>query len=158
MTASRLTQWLDRYAECHQNPINKVIHWVCVPVIMMTLLGLLWQIPFPDYFGEAPWWLNWSMLFIAAALMFYVWLSPSLALGMLLWVSVIVFLIRWYTLHINVPLWIPCCVLFVVAWIGQFIGHKIERKKPAFFEDLQFLLIGPLWVLSFLYRKLGLSI
>jgi uncharacterized membrane protein YGL010W len=43
--------------------------------------------------------------------------------------------------------------IFVVAWIGQFIGHKIEGKKPSFFDDLRFLLIGPLFVLGFLYRR-----
>ena len=48
--------------------------------------------------------------------------------------------------------------IFVIAWIGQFLGHKIEGKKPAFFKDLQFLLIGPLWLLSFIYNKLNIKI
>ena len=47
--------------------------------------------------------------------------------------------------------------LFVVGWIIQFVGHKIEGQKPSFFEDLQFLLIGPLWLLSDVYRRLGIS-
>jgi len=158
MSVSRLTEWLDRYAVCHQNRLNKLIHWVCVPVIMMTLLGLLWQIPLPSLFADTPWWINWSTLFMAGCLVFYMTLSPPLAFGMFLWVSIVVVLFRYYTLNVSLPLWIPCCVLFVVAWVGQFIGHKIEGKRPAFFEDLQFLLIGPLWVLSFIYRKLGLTV
>ena len=48
-------------------------------------------------------------------------------------------------------------IIFVIAWIGQFIGHKIEGKKPSFFEDIQFLLIGPAWLLSFIYNKLGIK-
>jgi uncharacterized membrane protein YGL010W len=53
------------------------------------------------------------------------------------------------------PVWAICLTLFVVAWIGQFIGHKIEGKKPSFFKDVQFLLIGPAWLLSKVYRKAG---
>jgi uncharacterized membrane protein YGL010W len=55
-----------------------------------------------------------------------------------------------------VVLWQVCLALFIVAWIFQFIGHKIEGKKPSFFKDLQFLLIGPAWLLSFIYQKVGI--
>ncbi len=156
MNSARITIWLDRYSLCHQNQLNKAIHWICVPTIMMTLLGLLWEIPFPQLVTVTPWWLNWSTLFVAGCLIFYFWLSPSLAAGMLICVSIMLGLIRLYTLTVSIPLWITCLAVFILAWIGQFIGHKIEGKKPAFFEDLQFLLIGPLWLLSFLYRKWGI--
>jgi uncharacterized membrane protein YGL010W len=53
------------------------------------------------------------------------------------------------------PVWKICTVSFVLAWIGQFIGHKIEGKKPSFFKDVAFLLIGPAWLMSFIYKKLG---
>ena len=45
--------------------------------------------------------------------------------------------------------------VFVVAWIGQFIGHKIEGRRPSFLTDLVYLLVGPLWTLSKLYKRLG---
>jgi uncharacterized membrane protein YGL010W len=51
--------------------------------------------------------------------------------------------------------WKICLVLFVLAWIGQFVGHKIEGKKPSFFQDVVFLLIGPAWLLHFIYKKAG---
>ena len=95
------------------------------------------------------------ILFDLCRLLFLV--VPLLAFGMLVWVAAIIGLIRIYSLTVSVPLWVTCVVLFVLAWIGQFIGHKIEGQKPAFFEDLQFLLIGPLWLLSFVYQKLGFS-
>ena len=47
--------------------------------------------------------------------------------------------------------------IFIVSWIGQFIGHKIEGQKPSFFDDLKFLLIGPAWLLSFIYKKIGIK-
>jgi uncharacterized membrane protein YGL010W len=54
------------------------------------------------------------------------------------------------------PLWLVSLVIFAVAWIGQFYGHKVEGKKPSFFKDIQFLLIGPAWLMHFVYKKLGI--
>lgn len=54
--------------------------------------------------------------------------------------------------QLPIRLWLLSVIVFVIAWIGQFVGHQIEGKKPSFFKDLQFLLIGPLWLLAFVYR------
>jgi uncharacterized membrane protein YGL010W len=54
------------------------------------------------------------------------------------------------------PLWLTSLAIFVVAWIGQFIGHHIEGKRPSFFKDVQFLMIGPLWLMAAAYRRAGL--
>ena len=63
-----------------------------------------------------------------------------------------------YIKYYDPEVWRLSLAIFIVAWIGQFIGHKIEGKKPSFFEDLQFLLIGPAWLLSFIYNKLGIKL
>jgi uncharacterized membrane protein YGL010W len=47
--------------------------------------------------------------------------------------------------------------VFVVAWIVQFYGHKIEGKKPSFLKDVQFLMIGPAWLMHFIYKKIGIG-
>ena len=65
---------------------------------------------------------------------------------------------RWIEVTAVVSLPVFCGVLFVLAWVGQFIGHKIEGKKPSFFEDLQFLLVGPVWLLRFVYERMGLPV
>jgi uncharacterized membrane protein YGL010W len=46
--------------------------------------------------------------------------------------------------------------IFVAAWIAQFVGHNIEGKKPSFLEDIQYLWIGPLFVLTKPLHKLGM--
>ena len=130
---------LDQYSDSHRNPTNELIHFVCVPVIVFTLLGILWSIH--------------SVLAVAAvvaALVYYFRLSPPFAFGMLLMSAVMLALLALMPAGTVLPLSIA---IFVVAWIGQFIGHKIEGKKPSFFDDLRFLLIGPLFVLGFLYRR-----
>ena len=148
--------WLDEYSESHLNKTNKTIHWVCVPLIVWSVFGLLWSIPVPRAMSDVSPLFNWALIAGVVMLFYYFLLSPKLALGMfpvwagLLWVT------HWVS-NFAIPLWQISLIIFVGAWIGQFIGHLIEKKKPSLFKDLQFLLIGPLWLLSHVYRKLGLS-
>jgi uncharacterized membrane protein YGL010W len=153
-------QWLSEYGESHQNHTNKLVHWVCVPLIMFSIIGLLWSVPsgyFSDFLPpEYAIFVNWGTIFLVLALLFYLRLSFSLFAGMLLIAFFIVagnYLLLQYA---PLPLWATSLIIFALAWVGQFIGHKIEGKKPSFFKDLQFLLIGPAWLLSFIYRKLGI--
>jgi len=134
---------LEQYADSHRNPTNELIHLVCVPVIVFTLLGILWSIH-PLL----------ALLACSGALVYYFKLSRPFALGMLLMSIAMLGLLSLMPPMTVLPLSIA---VFVVAWIGQFIGHKIEGKKPSFLDDLRFLLIGPLFVLGFLYRRLRLA-
>ena len=146
-------QWLAEYGESHQHPTNKGLHWICVPVIVVSLTGLLWSLPVPHAFSAVSPWLNWGTLLLLAGVVYYLVLSRSLALGMLLFVTLVVLAVKGLDVLPWSLGWV-CLVLFVVAWIGQFIGHHYEGKRPSFFKDIQFLMIGPLWLLSFVYRKL----
>jgi uncharacterized membrane protein YGL010W len=134
---------LVQYADSHRNPTNELIHFVCVPLIVFSLLGILWAIH-PLL----------ALALSAAAMVYYFKLSRPFALGMLAMVALMLGLLALMPPFTVLPLSIA---IFVVAWIGQFIGHKIEGKKPSFLDDLRFLLIGPLFVLGFLYRRLRLA-
>ena len=151
--AKSIHQWLDAYSVSHQNRTNKLIHWICVPIITWTVLALLWEVSLAP--GS---WINLAMAFILFALIFYFRLSIPLMLGMAGFSAFCIGLIIWHERALDIALWQTALVLFVLAWIGQFIGHRIEGKKPSFFQDLQFLLIGPAWLLSFVYRRLGLPV
>jgi uncharacterized membrane protein YGL010W len=147
---------LNEYGESHQNPVNKIIHWVCVPFIVYSLLGLIWLIPFPKIFNTLPVLINWAVLLVALSMIYYVLVSKKLAMGILLIFLIMLFSIYGLT-QTGISLLKLSTVVFVLAWIGQFIGHSIEGKRPSFIKDIQFLLIGPLWLLSFMYKKLGIS-
>jgi uncharacterized membrane protein YGL010W len=156
-----IDQWLDEYGESHRNKINKTIHWICVPSIMFSVLGMLAAIPTLSLFNWAPVtvsaFANWAGVVVILASLFYLRLSFFMFIGMAA-ISVAMLLgVREFARIQLAPLWAMCLGIFVVAWIGQFIGHKIEGKKPSFFKDLQFLLIGPAWLLGFIYRKLGVK-
>jgi uncharacterized membrane protein YGL010W len=150
-----VAEWLGEYGASHENPTNKLLHWICVPPIVLAVLGLLWSLPVPAAFAAASPWLNWATLACAAALAYYFALSPALAAGMLIGFIVLLLLTRALT-SLPWPLWLTSLVIFVVAWIGQFAGHSVEGKRPSFFKDLQFLLIGPLWLLAAAYRRFSL--
>lgn len=149
------SQWMDEYGVSHQNPFNQAIHKICVPLIMMTVIGFLWTIPRPEFFGQVPY-LNWATLFIAFCLIFYLTLSVFMFFGMLIQTVIMSVICQkiyetGYLLHF-------CIVVFILSWIGQFWGHKVEGKKPSFFQDLVFLLIGPLWVTRFFYKRIGINV
>jgi uncharacterized membrane protein YGL010W len=152
------TEWLEDYGDSHKNPANKTLHWICVPVIAWCVLGLLWLLPFPDAIRATHPAANWAGVAVFGALVYYAVLSPRLALGaaplLLFFLWSISIVARWNA----VPLWSICVVLFVAAWIGQFVGHAIEGKRPSFFKDVQFLMIGPMWLLADVYGRLGIRV
>jgi uncharacterized membrane protein YGL010W len=153
--------YFDKYAESHQNQTNELIHWICVPLIVFSLLGLVWAIPFPylSFLGRYNGFLNWASFLIAFSLYYYFTLSPVLSF-MMLWVVGLmaygIVKLEYWAANGGPAVWLSCLVIFVAAWIGQFIGHKIEGKKPSFLDDLKFLLIGPIWLLHFVCKKVGI--
>jgi uncharacterized membrane protein YGL010W len=149
-----VADWFDEYGESHAHSTNKVLHWISVPLIVLTVMGFLWSIPVPDALASRSAWLNWATLTVLLALLYYVALSLRLAIGVAVAFAVM-FTVLNALASLPWPLWATCSVIFVVAWIGQFIGHAVEGKRPKFFKDVQFLLIGPLWLVASLYRRLG---
>jgi uncharacterized membrane protein YGL010W len=149
--------WMEQYGESHQNPTNQLIHKVMVPLIMWTVLGLFWAIPTPEFMNVGPW-LNWSTLFGLGCMIFYLFLNFKMFLGMIFMITPMYLSIYYLAQIPEVSLWKVMVIVFVIAWIFQFVGHKIEGKKPSFIQDLAFLLIGPLWVLRSLYRLIGINV
>lgn len=137
----KVDQLLAHYGESHRDPRNEVIHFVAIPLIMLSLVGLL--------FAAHPW---AAYLFVAASMVYYARLSAVFLAAMALLSVVALALV-----HAMGSAVLPWSVaIFVAAWIAQFVGHKLEGKKPSFFEDLQYLWVGPLFVLSKLFPKLGI--
>jgi uncharacterized membrane protein YGL010W len=108
---------------------------------MLSLLGMIFALhPYLAYF------------FIAASMVYYLRLSLVFFASMVLWSAMLLVLV-----HLMGEFVFPLSLaIFVGAWIMQFVGHKLEGKKPSFLEDLQYLWVGPLFVLSKLFGKLGI--
>lgn len=147
---------LAEYGESHRNAVNKLIHWICVPLIFWTILGFISLIPSKSicfiYIGCISY-----VSFIVMALITIYYLRLSFLIGLLMIFIMIV--MESFAYGINTRFdqpWIVYLAVFIVTWILQFVGHKIEGKKPSFLKDVQFLLIGPIWLLSFILKKLGI--
>ena len=149
-----LDQWFSEYAISHQNKTNKAIHYLCVPAIFFSIVGLLMSIP-PVFLqnifqGNFPLLENWATVALLLVLIFYFRLSLAMGLKVLIFAALCImgnFLISQIA-----PLWLVSVLIFAVAWAGQFYGHKIEGKKPSFLKDIQFLLIGPAWVIDNIFK------
>lgn len=145
-----IDQWLAQYGESHRNPVNKAIHRVAVPIIAVDMIGFAHLMP-TGAIGLPP--LSW--IAVGAALAFYARLSPRLALGMTL-VALPALPLLDIGLAALGAMALPVLIaVFAGAWAAQFVGHALEGRKPSFFADLQFLLIGPLWLLADLYAHFG---
>jgi len=153
----RLDAFLDEYGESHVNPVNELIHWICVPLIAWTVVALLWVVPFPLDAANSPVPFNWAVVALLLAQIYYFGLSLKLGLGLMLYNLFMIQLTALIEQSVTRPLWQIALILFVAAWIAQFIGHAIEGKQPAFLKNLQFLLIGPAWLMARLYRLAGLA-
>lgn len=154
--------WLEEYGESHQNKINKLIHWICVPLIFWSIIALLSLIPNNILQFSSNEIINgfshWGTIVILLGLLFYLRLSFKIFIGMLLFSFAVLIdiYLSYILLGSTIMLYLSIAV-FIVAWIIQFIGHEIEGKKPSFLKDIQFLLIGPAWLLSFIYKKIGVK-
>ena len=146
--------WFAEYSASHRNPVNKTLHFICVPLIVWSLIGLLWSLPAPGR-GQLEY-ANWASYAVAAAVLYYAVLSMPLALGVLPVLAAMLLSVDALSQLAQVPLWAVSAAVFALAWLGQFVGHAIEGKRPSFFKDVQFLLIGPIWLLAALYRRAGI--
>lgn len=147
-----LKAYIDEYSESHQNPTNRLIHKICVPAIMFSLLGIIKAFPVP---ASWPLWFDWSTIVIALALIYYAFFK-----NIRIFLAVLVLILPMVALLelLRPRFFVLSLVIFIVAWIGQFIGHKIEGKKPSFFKDLFFLLIGPIWTMNTLTAQMGIDL
>jgi len=149
--------WLNEYGESHQNKTNKLIHWVCVPLIFWTVVAFVYAIPSPQSFTQVSEHLNWATISIVLTILFYLRLSFSLTIGMATFNTLCYLSVVAFDNAFNGYLVMTSAVAFVILWALQFYGHEVEGKKPSFFKDVQYLMIGPAWIMSFIYQKIGLK-
>ena len=143
-------EYFDEYAVSHQNETNQAIHYFCVPLIFFSVIGLLLSIPtsFLEYTLNLsnPLIENWAIIVGIVISVFYLRLGFWYFIEMLFIILITIIVNFWLGQHVN--LLYTSIGIFVLAWVGQFYGHKVEGAKPSFLKDLEFLLIGPLWVIQ----------
>lgn len=152
----RIHRLLGNYSHDHQNPTNRLIHWLCVPPIVWSVMAALWAIPVPETIGRPG---LWAFIGVFVAWVWY-W-RQSRPIGFAMLAVFAVFGLVCHLLLVNIGtrgLLIAAAAVFVIAWVGQFIGHRIEGRRPSFLTDLTYLLIGPAWLAQKALRKFGIAI
>ncbi len=158
----KIDQLLEEYGESHQTKFNRIVHYFCVPAIFFSLIGLLASIPRGNSLTEIipssllPY-SHIGCIVIILGLLYYLRLSITLFIGMLLFSALVLFGINQIQILNIAPLWVIMLGIFVIAWIVQFVGHNHEGKKPSFLKDIQFLMIGPAWTMSHLFEAVGIK-
>jgi uncharacterized membrane protein YGL010W len=148
-----MRDWLDSYSRDHQHPTNQIFHWICVPLIVWSAIAMMWTIPVPETWFRPG---AWAVLAIVLSFAWYWKHSRRLAAFLLITLVVFALSCAWIFEHEGPARLLRLGILvFVVAWIGQFIGHLIEGRRPSFLTDLAYLLIGPAWLMDKLLRRLG---
>jgi uncharacterized membrane protein YGL010W len=150
-----MREWLDSYSQDHQHPINRLLHWICVPLIVWSALALLWTVPVPASLLRPG---AYAVFAIVLAFAWYWRRSHRLAAALLIALAILALICAWVfaplgPIHMR---WLALGI-FAVAWIGQFIGHLFEGRRPSFFTDLAYLLVGPAWLMDKLLNRIGLK-
>ena len=150
-------RWLSDYGESHADITNPGIYWLSVPVLVLGTVGILWSLPIPEEFVKISPVLNWGSAFLMAAVVYYFIISFSLAIGMLPFVAGVSALQIWLVgspfslLRISTG-------MFVASIIGLYLGHYQKGGIRAVIHDIQLMMIAPAWLLSNLYRRLGIPV
>jgi hypothetical protein len=148
-------RWFEEYGRGRDHPVNRALQWLCIPLIVIGLVGMLWSLPVPQAFTDISPLLNWGTAFLMASTVYYFILSFSLALGILPFVAAVVFVVAWLEM-LHWPLWSISAALFVAAWTGRWAGCVLEGERAPLWRDLQLVMIGPVWLLAACYRRAGI--
>jgi uncharacterized membrane protein YGL010W len=147
--------WLERYEKNHSNVSNPLVYWAAVPMVVVGTVGLLWHLPIPEEFRQISPLLNWGSAFLMAAAIYYFIISLSLAIGMLPFLIGLASLHQWLTSS-EYPAVGVSTGLLVAGIVGLLLGRRDAGGFRAVLQDLQLMMIGPAWLLSVIYRRLGI--
>lgn len=154
---SETEDWLTRYGETHSEVASPLVYWAAVPMVVVGVVGLLWWLPVPEELYRISPIINWGTLFLMAATVYYFIISVPLAIGMLPFVIGVAYVHVWLEASQYTP--VNASIGFLVAGVlGLLLGQRRERPFFRLVQDLQMMMIGPAWLLSVLYRRMGIPI
>jgi len=149
--------WLARYEKTHSDITYPALYWAAVPIVVLGTVGILWTLPIPDEFFEISPLLNWGTTFLMATAVYYFIISVSLAIGMLPFIVGVAGVQMWLAQSAFSPLRVSLGLL-LAGIIGLWMGHRNQRSLRPLIHDLQMMMIGPAWLLSVLYRRIGIPL
>ncbi len=148
-------QWLEEYSKTRPGYRLTPLKWLSVLLLVAGVVSLLSTVPTPAAFEPSDDVLNWGTIFVMAAIVYYFIVSIRLAIGTVPFVAGVVAAVTWFD-RLDTPLWIVGSGLLALGLIGQMLEHVRHGRQPPFVRELQLLMIGPLWLVAVVYRRLGI--
>jgi len=151
---TEIDSWLERYEATHHSLQNPVVYWAAIPMLVLGTVGLLWASSVPQQFFEISPLLNWGSAFLMATAIYYFIISLSLAIGMLPFLLGLAAFQLWLTQSQYPPLGVSLGLL-VAGTVGLWLGRGGPGRFRAILQDYQLMMIGPVWLLSVIYKRFG---
>ena len=155
--------YFERFANLFQHPVNRVLQYIAIPVFSFAVLGLVWMIPFPEigFLKRSGYdtFLNWGSFFIAGIIYYYLRLATTLSYAVLLTIGVFSFFIVQleYVEQAGGPaVWVVCSLLLMMSFLVLYLGKRMEKNHVSFRAFLQLLVLGPIWLWHFVFRKFNI--
>ena len=149
---SEIDNWLERYEQGHQDLSNPIVYWAAIPMVVLGTVGLLWSLPVPVQFFEISPLLNWGSAFLMATAIYYFIISLSLAIGMLPFLLGLAAIQLWLA-DSPWPAFGVSIALLVAGTVGLWLGRRGPGVVRSVLLDYQLMMIGPLWLLSVMYKR-----
>lgn len=147
--------WFTEFGAAHRYPAHDIIHWIAVPVSFASLVGFVWTIPVPEAWRDSVPWFNWTLVALLLVTAAYAALSPALGAGMTFILSICYSAFVLIELFVPWPVWQVSLVAFAAAQLALLIGDLLNARRFSFLRSLRFLFIGPAWLVSRVFQKIG---
>ena len=147
-------EWADRYGALRTSGPTAANAWLGIPLVLMALLGMLWSIPMPDALSQPSAAINAATMWVMASFVYYCILSIRIALGSLLLLVVLMLPSAWLE-RAGLPIWPFASALFAPAFAWQLVETRRATGKLRIFANMQYLMLGPVWLLRAVYRRAG---
>lgn len=147
--------WLQQFGESHQGLAHPLAFWLGVPALIAGYVGLLWCLPIPAQFYDISPLLNWGSAFLMAAAVYYFIISMPIAMGLLPLLLAVAALHLWAAHSLTSQLELSL-TLGVLGVAGLWVGHR--QSLDALLRDILHVMIAPAWLLSLIYRRLGIPL
>jgi uncharacterized membrane protein YGL010W len=148
-----VSQVLGGYAAYHRHPLNRMTHYFGIPLIVFSMLLIL-TIP---SFTIADVSITAADILMAIVIAWYLKLDTLLGLLALSFLLPMLLVAEEISSSLNSTVlnWL-FAFTFIIGWILQLLGHRIEKRRPALVDNFMQIFSAPLFIVSELVFSLGM--
>jgi len=151
-----LDDWADRYGQLHPEGACSAAAWLSITVLVASLLGLLGSLPVPAPLQAQQLVINWATMLLMAAFVYYCMLSLRIAVAGLVYLAAAATPGIWLELR-GLPVWPLALGTFIPAFVWQLEMTRRATGRVRVLRNLQYLMLGPVWLLRAVFRRAGLA-